>query len=445
MKLRFTILLSTLVFGALSVKAQPYIINTYAGSGGLGAYSGDGGVATAAELNGPRSVSSDKDGNLYFVDFYNNRVRKVKVGGTIVNFAGTGTFGNSGDNGLATSADLHAYGVVADHKGNVYISDPAHSVIRKVNKFGIITRYAGTGIYGNSGNGGAATAAKLCIPQGLTVDKIGNLYIADAGAHQIRKVDTFGVITLVAGDGTQGYFGDGLAATTASLDSPYAVAVDRSNNIFIADRNNSVIRKIDAIGIISTYAGIGGSFGFSGDGGLATSAQLNRPAGVAVDTNGVVYISDSYNNVIRQVNPTSGIISLFAGNGTAAFGGDLGSPLGANFFYPYGISLDNYGNMFIADGNNQRIRRIYPNPTSVNNINTTSLTVYPNPAKNTIAIEGLEVNSKVSIYNTLGALINYGIASQNKMQFDIANLPSGNYYISVASAKEKRTIQFVKE
>jgi uncharacterized protein YjdB/RPA family protein len=332
------------------------IITTFAGNGTLG-YSGDGGAATAAELYAPWGVAVDGSGNVYIADQLNNRIRKVDPSGFISTFAGNGTLGYSGDGGAATAAELRTpTGVAVDGSGNVYIADNGNSRIRKVDPTGVISTFAGNGTYGYSGDGGAATAAHLYGPFVVAFDGAGNVYIADCYNSRIRKVDPSGVISTFAGNGTLGYSGDGGAATDAQLVYPFGVAVDGSGNVYIADANNSRIRKVDPTGVISTFAG-NGTYGYSGDGGAATAAELSSPVGVSVDGGGNVYIADYYNNLIRKVD-LSGVISTIAGNGTLGYSGDGGAATAAELNYPTGVAVDGGGNVYIADQYNYRIRKV---------------------------------------------------------------------------------------
>src|SRR5438876_70388 len=212
---------------------------------------------------------------------------------------------------------------------------------------------------GGAGDGGAATDASLNQPRGVALDASGNLYIADQSNLRIRKVDAAaGIITTVAGNGSPAFAGDGGAATSASLNEPSGVAVDASGNVYIADQSNHRIRKVDAAtGIITTVAG-NGSPAFAGDGGAATSASLNNPDGVAVDASGNVYIADQSNHRIRRVPAATGIITTVAGNGSPAFAGDGGAATSASLNYPDRVALDASGNLYIADQNNHRIRKV---------------------------------------------------------------------------------------
>ena len=291
------------------------IINTYAGIGpsggaGSGSYSGDGGPATAAGINEPGSLKIDSLGNLYFADIINFVIRKVDPYGIITTIAGTGTMGNSGDGGPATAAEINAGDMAMDQAGNLYLADGLY--IRKIDATGTITTIAGNGTAGYSGDGGPATAAMINTSF-IAVDRIGNLYLSVASS-KIRKINTSGIITTIAGGDTTGYFGDGGPATSALLNSPHGISVDNNGNLYIADYVNYRIRKVDTLGIITTVAG-NGIGGFSGDGGPADSAELSYLDDVNVAGNGDFYISDSYNNRIRkvQINPES---VLFFGNAT---------------------------------------------------------------------------------------------------------------------------------
>ncbi|MGP8217270.1 MAG: T9SS type A sorting domain-containing protein [Bacteroidia bacterium] len=293
---KFIIIISFCVIGSIGINAQ--IISTIAGNGSQG-YTGDGGQATAAELYGPTGVAIDASGNIYIADYENDRIRKVNTSGIISTFAGTGTAGSSGDGGNATAAELYEPMEVAiDIAGNVYIADYGNNRIRKVNTSGIISTIAGNGTAGSTGNGGNATAAELNSPMGVAVDVYGNIYIADYNNNIIRIVNSSGIIKTIAGTGTGGlsgnYNGDGIAATAANLDEPGAVSLDASGNIYISDFLNNRIREINTSGIINTVAG-NGTANYSGDGGPATAAEINLWAAFNYRGGGVVV--DASNNI----------------------------------------------------------------------------------------------------------------------------------------------------
>ncbi len=355
LRLRKIKLLFTICYLCFSI-AKAQIINTVAGNG-TGGYSGNGGQATAAELYYPNGTQFDPTGILYILDTDNNVVRKVSASGIITTIAGNGIQGYSGDGGQATAAQLnYPRGVSFDGLGNLYITEAFNNRIRKVNSSGIINTFAGTGAAGYSGDGGLASAAKLYTPYVSIFDAIGNMYIADYDNNRVRKINTAGIISTFAGNGTGGYTGDGGQATAAELYTPVALAFDAIGNLIISDGSNHRIRKVNSLGIISTIAGTGVG-GFSGDCGQATAAQLNRPFGIAIDAVGNLYIGDSWNNRVRMVN-TSGIITTIAGTGLGAYSGDGGPANAAEIYWPSGLTINGLNNLHIADQFNHRIRVI---------------------------------------------------------------------------------------
>jgi uncharacterized protein (TIGR03437 family) len=330
-----------------------FTITTVAGNGTAG-YSGDGGPATSAELNGPRGVTEDIFGNLYIAEYYGQRVRKVGTNGIITTLAGNGIQGFSGDGGPATSAELNGpYRVTVDLAGNVYIPDSGNSRIRKVSPDGTITTIAGNGGVGRGGDGGAATNATLNYPEAVAFDPAGNYYIADEAANVIRKVDPSGTITTAVGTGTGAYTGDGGPATSATLDGPVGVQVNAAGVLYISDQGNNVIRQVTN-GTISTLAGTG-VFGFGGDGGPAIDAEFAYPASIGLDAAGNLYIPDVNNNRIRVVF-THGTIQSVAGNGVEGYGGDGGPALDAAINVPRSVSVAPNGNVYIGDFGNNRVR-----------------------------------------------------------------------------------------
>jgi len=332
------------------------IITTVAGNGTNG-YSGDGGPATNAELYYPFGVAVDSAGNLLIADTQNSCIRKVGTNGIITTVAGNGTNGYSGDGGAATNAELnYPRAVQFDNFGNIFFADENNQRIRKIGTNGIITTVAGNGTNGYSGDGGVATNASLNLPRGCTLDGYGNLFIGDTGNNRVRKVGTNGIISTVAGNGIAAYLGDGGAATNASLNFPYFMTFDPYGNLLIADAHNNCIRKVGTNGIITTVAG-NGTNGYAGDGGAATNAELNTPYGLTVDAFDNLYIGDYTNQVIRKL-ATNGIITTVAGNGTNGYSGDGGAATNAELDFPTGVAADATGNLFIGDEFNQRVRKV---------------------------------------------------------------------------------------
>ncbi len=311
-------------------------------------FGGDGGPATSAILYNPYGAVPGSGGSLYVVDYGNARIRKVAPGGAIATIAGNGASGYSGDGGPAVSAQLNGpIDVAEDPSGNLYIADYGNHTIRKVDTGGIISTFAGTGVPGFAGDGGPAISAQLKYPMGLAVDAAGNVYIADTFNYRIRRVTPAGVISTVVGTGTSGYSGDGGLATGAKLRGPTGLAFDSAGNLYFSDQYNHCVRKVTPAGIISTAAGVCGASGYSGDGGPATLAHLNNPYGAAIDGSGNLLIADDGNARIRKV--AQGIISTIAGTGVAGYLGDGGPAENAKLFAPNSVSAGPDGRIYICD------------------------------------------------------------------------------------------------
>jgi hypothetical protein len=325
----------------------------------------DGNPATLADLDQPSSVVLDGAGNIYIADSAHGRIREVSAAtGIISTIAGDGGGVSQGDNGPATSATLLLpSGIAIDGAGNLYIAETGNNDVRKITaSTGIITTVAGNGTVGYGGDYGPATDANLDQPEGVTMDTSGNFFIADTANHRIRRVDVAtGIIITVAGDGATNptgggtYTGDGGPATLAGLNYPYAVWFDEPGNMYIPDSGNSVIRKVDTTGTITTFAG-NGTRGYLGDGGAANLAELNSPSGVASDVAGNLYIADTQNAVIRKVSSQTGDISTVAGNGVGAYNGDGAAATSEGLYAPIGLYVDGGGSLYIADYFNMRVR-----------------------------------------------------------------------------------------
>jgi len=406
----------------LSGNTLTVVAGSLAGGPTSTGFAGDGGFATNALMNQPVGLAVDRTGNVYAADINNSRVRRFQVGSSINTIAGNGAFKVSGDGGVATSATLQTpKGLAVDSTGNLYVADYDNHRIRKLSPAGIISTIAGSNDAGFSGDGGPATFAKLNLPAAVDFDAAGNLYIADLFNRRIRKIDSSGMISTIAGNGflsttsddsgqqavtattgaegvavdrntgvvytvenithrirkisggvinafagvlstTGGFGGDNGPALNALLKGPTSVAVDAGGNVYIADSGNNRIRKVSAGGTITTVAG-NGAAGSSGDGGPATSAALDFPTGVSVDGAGNIYFADRSNDRIRKVN-TSGIISTVAGNGLASFAGDGRVATTASINFPHGTAVDAAGNVFIADTFNDRIRKVLASAAS---------------------------------------------------------------------------------
>jgi trimeric autotransporter adhesin len=359
----------------LSVSATTQDITVIAGNFTLGpGFSGDGGPATSAQLGlyslgAGMDLGVDAAGDIFLTDTVNYRVRRIAAStGVITTVAGNG---GVGDGGPATNALLFTSGLVHDNSGDVFITDTVNGRVRRVDaSTGLISTVAGTDVESTpppSGNGGPATAAQLSTPGGLARDSSGDLFFA--GGNVIREVaGSTGIINVFAGTGSAGFSGDGGPATDARLNDPRGLATDAAGDVFIADRLNNVVRRVDAAtNVITTVAGNTSiltngvpTAGYSGDGGPATSAQLSSPRAVFLDAAGNLYIADSLNNVIRRVDAVTGIITTVAGNHSLGpgFSGDNGPALSAQFSGPSGLALDAFGNLYISDQGNYRVRQV---------------------------------------------------------------------------------------
>ena len=342
------------------VLEQVGVIETLAGTGWED-FSGDGGPAPRASLRFPRAVAADAAGSVYVADPRDHRIRKVAPNRIITTLAGTGRCCFDGDGGPASEARLdHPEAVAVDGSGNVYVADSGSHRIRRIDAAGVITTFAGTGERGYGGDGGPATEALLNAPSGIAVDRMGNVYVADSWNHRVRRIDGRGTITTIAGTGLWDYGGDGAAATRAQLAHPSSVAVDAAGNVYVADSWNHRVRRIDSSGVISTLAGTGEQ-GDGGDGGPAAEATLAFPAAVAVDPSGTVYVIaysyETLNQRVRRIS-RSGLIAAFAGSGEEGYGGDGGPAIEARLAYPTGLAADGAGNVYVADGRNARVRVI---------------------------------------------------------------------------------------
>jgi YVTN family beta-propeller protein len=325
-----------------------------------GGYVGDKGSATKAALGAPYSSILDSAGNLYITDAFLNRVRKVDTSGTITTYAGTGMWGYNGDNIPANKAMLgNSQGLALDPSGNLVIADGGNGRIRKIDhSSGKIITIAGNGLFADTGDGGPAVNAAIGQAFSLTYDSGGNLYIAvvgNLGGCVVRYVDTSGNIHTAAGNGTCGYSGDGGPAKSAELNNPRGVAFDASGNLYIGDTDNCVVRKVNASGIISLFAGIVGNCGFSGDGGPATSAAIGRPTSLIVRNN-LLYISNAGKQRVRQVDLSSNIITAYAGS-FWGYDGDGHSLTATEFVGPRFSLFDSSGNPIFNDGFNARVRK----------------------------------------------------------------------------------------
>jgi sugar lactone lactonase YvrE len=421
----------------LTIDSHAQIITTITGNG-TGGYNGDGAQATATEMNQPSSVALDGNGNIFIADVQSNRIRRVDAStGIVTTVAGNGTRGYTGDGSQATVAELdQPWSLYLDATGNIYVADWGNSAIRKVTiSSGVITTIAGNGTAGYNSDGIQATAAKLNHPGGVYVDNLDNIFIADVDNQRVRKINTLGVISTIAGTGISGYNGDGIQATAAKLDNPSTVALDGSGNVYIADYYNNEIRKVTvSTGIITSIAG-NGTAGYSGDGTQATAAEIHNPAGVMLDAGGNVYIADYTNNAIRKVEVSTGIITTVAGTGTAGYSGDGGMATAAEINKPWDIAITPNA-FYIAENMGNRVRKVTISTTGMEQIsNGITATVYPNPVIGnlTVQIEGANGKVDMILFNMLGQQVLQEYSNEKNTNISVANLSPGIYILKIAT------------
>ena len=444
------------------------IITTVAGTGVAG-YNGDLIVATTAELNFPYGMAVSKAGVIVIADMSNHRIRSIKSesGGLITTIAGTGVAGFSGDSGLAINAQLNnPQGIFWDAHNNIYFGDHNNHRIRKISATGIITTIAGNGTPGFSGDNGPATAAELYYPSGVTMDTLGNIYIADMYNQRIRKVDTSGIITTVVGNGTAGFSGDNGPATLANIRYPKDVYIDKNGNIIITDPDNQRLRMINTAGIITTIAGTGIQ-GYCCDGVAATLAELNEPQGVFVDNDGSIYTGDCLNNRIRKITCAEPVVAAITGpdticidsvvmlTNTTAGGSWRSTNSNANITVSGMVTgvtpgLDTI--KYLVSNSCTAVEVSFPiylkacSPTYVataKGMSLSELVIYPNPAHTEITITAQKISS-ISITNLLGQTVYLQTAPANchLLQVNVAALPTGIYFVKVNGTEVRK---FVKD
>ena len=340
---------------------QTPTISTFAGTGEPG-YSGDGGPASRAQMREPFMCAFDSAGNLYVCEATNHIVRKVDAHtGLITTVAGTGEPGYSGDGGPAVQATLYEpYSLALDADGSLYIVDRLNAVIRRVDSAGLITTVAGTGEPGYSGDGGPGPRARMREPNDCFLDGKGGLLIADIQDQRVRRLDiATGVIATFAGNGEKARAGDGLPAAEASILGARAVCMDASGSVYIAEREGNGVRVVTPDGIMGTIAGASAELGYSGDGGPALESTWAGPKGIRCDPRGNIIVTDTENHAIRRIDAVTRVVTTIAG-GQLGGHGDLGPAIAAGMDRPHGCEIAPDGSIYIADSNNHRVRIVSP-------------------------------------------------------------------------------------
>ena len=408
------------------------MVSTLAGSGSIGSADGTGVIS----LNAPSGIAVDTKGNMYVTNTGNCKIRKINTAGMVSSFVGSGADGSA--DGIGTTTSFKSpYGIAVDVSGNIYVADTYNHKIRKITTTGVVNTLAGSGAQGSADGVGAI--ASFNTPSSIAVDISGNVYVVDRGNHKIRKITAAGVVSTLAGsiDNTSGNT-DG-TGTAASFNSPYGVAVDVSGNVYVADTNNYKIRRITAAGVVSTFAGSGTPGSADGTG---TVASFISPYGVTIDVSGNVYVTDMANNKVRKITVT-GMVSTLAGSGSTGSADGIG--ITASFNTPEGIAVDTSGNLYIADTNNNIIRKISHSLITADFKMDSNLKIYPNP---TTALLHIQTPNNISIDNVIIVDLTGKKMleqTQNTSQIDVARLAKGMYIIEAFSGEEKFSSKFMKE
>jgi trimeric autotransporter adhesin len=426
------------IISAFSISAHSQIISTKAGNG-ISGFAGDGGSAASAKLQAPAGMALGANGNLYFADQYNNRIRMINAAGIISTVAGNDTAGWSGDGGAATAARLHEpAGIALDATGNIYVADVKNSRIRKITTAGVISTIAGTGVAGFSGDNDTATKASLNMPTGVAVDDSGNVYIADRKNNRIRKVNAAGIITTIVGTGAATYNGESFPVNTmVAVNLPSGVAVSPAGELYIADSENDLIRKINKVtGKVQTIKAKAYYFPYyAPEYNFPDYMKLNGPSSITFDRAGNMYIADEYNFVIKKLD-SSGTYHKICGT-TMGFSGDGGRADAAQVAQVKGIAADAAGNVYFSDWGNNRIRHITTTVSTRNVVTAAAgLSIFPNPASGNFTINVTTAATQkinVVITDVTGKTVYENAAETNKPYSISLQQPAGLYVITVTS------------
>ncbi len=427
-----TLYASILLCAFFSINAHGQVITTIAGDGTAG-YSGDGFAAASAALHFPQSLALDGEGNLYIGDIGNNRIRMVSNSGIITTYGGNGVPGYSGDGGPASAASLNAACMATDAHGNLYFADPLYNRIRKIGTDGIVSSIAGTGAAAFSGDGGPATAAAFNQPSGITIDASGNIYVSDMGNDRVRKINTSGMVSTVAGGGSSGP-GDGGPAVNAQVYVPGNLTIDNSGNLYIISGYN--IRKVDASGTITTLS-------------VKPTTLMNQPGAIAVDNSGTVYITELSYNRVYKIDDTGKLINVAGRGPTPYFSGDGGPATAARLATPAGLAIAPSGSIFIADYNNNRIRYVATaNASAPATVADISTSIYPNPGSGTFTLTVntmVEENADVSIVDLTGQkVIEFSMITNKPLTKTITASP-GIYFVVTTTRDGRRVDKLIIE
>ncbi len=415
----------------LQTPARAQLVTTFAGNLTPGNTDDQG---TSASFNWPISLALDKNKNLYVADAENHRIRKITPSGMVSTFAGS-IAGMNDDTGTAARFN-HPLSVALNSVGYVFVADSKNNMIRKIAPDGTVTTVAGTGTAGSAN--GAGNTATFNYPNGLAIDAADNVYVADALNNMIRKITPAGIVSTLAGSTLSGNVND--QDTNARFNYPTGIAVDGTGNLFVADENNHIIRKITAGGLVTTFAGSSNPDNIDD---TATAAAFFSPYGIAIDASNNLYVAEIGNNKIRKITPGRRVSSV-AGNGVAGY--DDGIRENATFNNPTGIAVDGTGILFVGDWKNNMIRKIDLTGAGIFTASPKEqLLLYPNPASDRLSIPTKE-GSAITIYNLLGAKVYEGIATGHITTLSTKAYPAGLYSVTlILKDGTKQYARFTKQ
>ena len=428
------------------INAHAQIITTFAGCGSTSCGVGDGGPATAAATNADCGGTFDKYGNFYFSEIIGCRVRKVTPAGIISTVIGTGSCGFSGDNGPATAADINEpITVLLDTAGNIYLDDGGNFRIRKVDAAtGIISTIAGNGTGGFSGEEVPATDAQVWGVNDMCFDKLGNLYFTDQYNYRVRKITPSGIISTIAGTGvlTATGSGDGGPATAATFNLLQGIAANDSGDVYVCDYNAGTVREINTSGVITTVAG-NGTLTYDGDNVSALHAQIS-PVRLTFDLSQNLVIGDELNHRVYKID-NADIIHCIAGNGMSGYNGDGELATAASLDYPAGLTYDTCGNLYISESTNRRVRKVSFNPTclplSLAETTTSEITIYPNPATSELNVNNITTATNYALFNVTGIIEQSGTLKEGSNTISIKSLPPGLHILELTDDEGKKTVK----
>ncbi len=422
------ILCTLLCFIGLVLPSKAQVVSTLAGTGYAGNSDATG---TSASFHNPWGLAVDATGNVYVADQLNHKIRKITPAGVVSTLAGSGSTGSANETG--TSATFHTPTAIAvDLSGNLYVADQGNHKIRKVTPEGVVSTFAGTGTSGSIN--GAGTIATFTSPWGVAVDASGNVYVADHGNHKIRKITSSGEVSTLAGTGSTGST-DG-AGASATFNAPAGVAVDANGNVYVAELSNRKIRKITSAGVVSTFAGSGNYLNTDGQG---TAASFSDPNAVAVDSYGNLYITDGGGNRVRKIT-AAGYVSSYAGGNSGSADGSAGA---AGFSIPTGVAVDASGNLYIADRDNHKIRKISAVVTGLEEEGSLEPAFYPNPVRNRLYIGSMHQENAYEIMDLEGRSVMTGTIRAEGI--DVSRLNSGMFFLKISTGKATLVERLVKE